>query len=949
MDDTFATAKWANRMLRPLTSLHHRLGKYRELQSIDAAQRHPGRVNPAASTSVTTSQTSTTKRLVAGNGNGQQQHESDHGDDHDPSWIPGESDKRRVKHKYVARGERLGRRARVRLVVRSPEAVRTLPGAIEIATPLITGRSTYVTGQQRGETSGSGGNTSEMDPQSPTGKQAVRTGRAPRQSRFPRPDTQWRASLDSAKDANYVDIVQRLDVLFLKFLEKTGLPDSRNPRSTGTSRSLLLTVMRRLPEFIAEEQRLQDELDDVDDVDMVDVYFTELESAYGSTAKGWQPLREAVRSQGVFLVCNMVQNSWITPYTASTLINKCIDAGENDAVESLLAAQLGKLEHYNFPDSFDSWRSAGSVRDPIRLLHKYWVQSRNHAYIYAQLEQLLSRRVLPTEWMVTTPWKACVVAATNSVSCGDRECAVGTELMEAVLKSAAGVSWISNISGVVRTSRIMHADLEENSHIRTPQPNGASSEQGRCPVYIHDALSNLVSSLVVALCGMCFVRMEQHTSLEDGSYARVANMLSSLALSTARELSLEQMREEDDEPTEAQFLRRGYVLLGYCLLRCRQDPQFQDCDGKEAILDENCESFFALLDDKSEIIKELSGMVGQVVRCCERGEGAQCRRARRLCTQLLGFEQLGHTKLTLFLAKIAVEVALDFAQYSQDAEDHAYAGDIQDTVRAMRARLSSDVESDMKQRSKDTSMQSFRWEEGIGEWVAKTPLDRSKSAAAVSRVFAQPIVEIVRGNSPSSDSGEEAGSASSPSSSLSIASTATSLSLKRTRVDEDDEPYYHHNSTKRPRRGSTNRRHSARISVQEKTINDTEEEDEESDDVDSLSSSSSESEDELSYGIGHTRRFHSEPRTANKNMAVQALPQANGLDFEIVIYNNHKAPIAAPSPPRPKRRGPGRPPKQESRRVSMQAVVQPRRSLQHPLVIPCSEDEESDDELSFLN
>lgn len=948
MDDSFATAKWANRMLRPLTSLHHRLGKYRELQTIDTAQRYPGRANnPAASSSSATTLQTFTKK-VAGDRDATT---SDHGDDHDPSWIPGESDKRRVKHKYVARGERLGRRARARPVVRSPEVVRTLPGAIEIATPLITGRTTYVAGHQCEEASG--GDQAEMDPQLPTGKQgaaaAARTGRAPRQSRFPRLDTQWRASLDSAKDANYVDIVQRLDVLFLKFLEKTGLPDSRNPRSTGTSRSLLLTVMRRLPEFIAEEQRLQDELDDEDDVDMVDVYFTELESAYGSTAKGWQPLREAVRSQGIFLVCNMVQNSWITSYTASTLINKCIDAGENDAVESLLAAQLGKLEHYNYPDSFDPWRSAGSVRDPIRLLHKYWMQSRNHAYVYGQLEQLLSRRVLPTEWMVTTPWKACVVAATNSVSSRDREFAVGTELMEAVLKSAAGVSWTSNISGVFRTSRTMHADLEENSYIRRSQANGASSEKGRCPVYIQDALSNLVSSLVVALCGMCFVRMEQQTSLEDGSYARVANMLSSLALSTARQLSLEQAPEHD-QPAEAQSLRRGYVSLGYCLLRCRQDPQFQDCDGKEAILNENCEPFFAFLEDKSEIIKELSVMVGQVVRCCERGEGAQCRRARRLCTQLLGVEQLGIPKLTLFLGKIAVEVALDFAQYSQDAEDHAYAGDIQDTVRAMRTRLTNnDVAPGMKQRRHpDTSMQSFRWEEGIGEWVAKTPLDRSKGAAAVSRVFAQPIVEIVRGSSPSSDSGEPV--SSSPSSSLSIASTATSLSLKRTRVDEDES--YYCPSIKRPRRVSTNRRQSARIAVQRDVVNDTEDEESdqelEEDDADNLSSGS-ESEDELSYGASYTRRLPRESQTTNR-ISVQASPQAKGIGFEIVIYNNFTAPIAAPSspsppPPTPKRRGRGRPPKQQSRRVSMQ----PRRSLRPSLVIPCSEDEESDDELSFLN
>ncbi|KAH8692714.1 hypothetical protein BGW36DRAFT_385027 [Talaromyces proteolyticus] len=935
MDDAYATAKWANRMLRPLTSLHHRLGKYRELQSTDTAQQQPTRVIHKGITSHTS-----TKKISRD----REDHDSDRGDK-DPSWIPGESDKRRVKHKYVVRGERLGRRARIRPMLRSPETVKTLPGAIEIATPLITGKSSHTTElyhESRAVDGRNRENSSEVDIQSSRGIYSYK-GRGRKSSAFPQQDSQWRASLDSANDANYVDIVQRLDVLFLKFLEKTTLLDCRNTQSIGNSRSLLSTVMRRLPQFIANEQELQDELDDEDDVDMADAYFTELESAYGSMTRGWQPLREAVRSQGIYLVYNMVQKHWITSFTASTLINKCIDAGQNDAVESLLAAQLSHLSNYNYPDSFDPWRSAGSVRDPIRLLHKYWTRSKNGSYIFRQLEKLLHRGVLPTEWMVTMPWKGCVVSATKSVSSGDYQYAAASKLIEAVLKSASKVNWTLDVVESAQNLPNLHADLAITRNLSTSHVDGSGTELWRCPVYINDALNNLVSSLIVALCSMCFVRMDQATSSNDDSYMRVVNTLTGLAVLTERELWFGRFGDKDQLP-EAESLRRGYILLGFCLLRCKQDPLLLNYDGTEGILKETCEPFFGLLDNSPEIIKELSAMIGQVIRCCERGERAQCRQAQKLCTQLLGFEKFGKNKLSLFLGKVAVEVALDFAQYGQDAEDHACAADIQEKVGALRQRLNTGGKVNHAGGHNVAHIPSFRWEEGIGEWVAKTPLARFKGS--VSRIMPQPIVEIGRRSSLSSGSGVS--DPVSPGINLSIASKTKSLNVKRPRADDDQS-----RRSRRPRKIYKKTRQSARISIQPNEaplIDGTKEYNSTHDNVDKFSSDESGGESDQ-FG----NRSSSESPAQTKRVDYDADSDARhetmqkGRDFEIVIYN-HYPPTPTFSPvPTSQRRGPGRPRKQLSQPSSMPAIVGHRNLARRSLIIPCSDGEDSDDELSFLS
>lgn len=945
MDEIHITAKWARRMLRPLTSLHHRLGKYRELQSLNAQEQEDTNTRSAAAS-------------ISRNSNKNADCDAEIDSecvDNDPSWIPRRLDAKRVKHKYVARGQRLRSQPRARLVARSPESVKPLPGAIEIATPLITGKSVDATSTSiRGSQPRYGNDTNPVRFSSGHEGWSEKTSRRQKQARFPKPDPQWRVSLDSAKDINYVDIVQRLDTLFLKFLEKTRVVDSGRPRTNSVSRSLLMTVMRQLPEFIAEEQRIQDEIDNDNDVDMTDAYFTELESAYGSSGKGWPPLREGVRSQGIFLVCDMLQENWITHLTASTLVNKCIDAGENDAVEQLLGVLLSKLDYYDFPDAFDPWRIHQSIRDPVRLLHKYWAVSGNNSYTFREIERLLLRRVLPVEWMVTTPWKACVVSATKSLSNADNEYAAATKMITAILETAIDT----------HSDRIQFGSRNEQSstvakqrHFRRSSVEVLKPNWGPCPTYVHDALSNLLSSLIVALCSMYCVRMEQPVDPDLCSSARIMSIFSGLALTLQRELSI-RLGSIDGEPTRVYLLRRGFILLGHYILICWQDTvsmNFAETRVGDAALSVACEPFFRLLEQKSEIIKDLSAMVGQVVRCCERdGEQAKCRRARKLCAHLLAIEKSGINNLTLFLGKVAVEVALEFAQYSQDAEDHAFAADVQERVSEMKKHLGSRDTRGRKPR--DCNTLSFRWEEGIGEWIAKTPLVRTKAAA--SRVVSRPlVVQKPRGRSFSSISEASRSSSLDSSSSRTSLSTPSSTGLKRRSMV--NETFYR--NVKRPRREYTTRRpeevresriterrHSnVSVVIHKKRQSHRGACDYESDDID-VSKNASGSEEWSGLVAFPTRTgvisSHGAGTRAPVESQISAVQKVKRANFEVIIHNCARA-------NQPSKRGRGRPRKHVAQLAPSQttAPLQPHSDQsQRRLVIPCSEGEESDDELSFL-
>ncbi|EEA27494.1 conserved hypothetical protein [Talaromyces marneffei ATCC 18224] len=946
-------------MLRPLTSLYHRLGKHSE--SINAQEEEINKI-VAVATGI-----EYTKRDASGDA----EHHSEYGDQ-DPSWIPRNPESNRVKHKYVARGERLRLqpRVRVRSVMQSPEATKTLPGAIEIATPLITGKSTNLFSTNNKE-SGTFRQQDEPDPEKT--KQSLLTqgiaekiSRRPKKYRPSHPDPQWRRELNATNILKYFDIAVSLDGLFLKFLEKTRSMDSGSKSSTSGARSLLVTVIRRLPEFIAEEQRLQDELDNNDEIDMADAYFTELESAYGSEGKGWLPLREAVRSQGIFLICDMVQKNWIHQLTTTNLLYHCINAKENDAVERILSVLLSKLDPYNFPCGFNPWRPDTPGRDPIRLLQRYWQVSGNNSYVFKEIELLLLRNIMPPEWLVTTTLKDCVIAACTSQSKWDGEYAAAIKLMKTILITAADAHRDRKVLKKTRGRKQSKlTKRRQNQGSSTSQAGGPDSDLSRCPVHLQDATSNLVSSLNAALCCMYGVRMGQPDGPDHVSGARIVKTYNDLAMTIQRSLPLSGLEMEDNEASRASLLRKGYILLAHYVLRCQQDLLSLDDTNVEildVVLSQDCEPFFVLLEQNADIIKSLSAMVCQIVRLSERGgEQAQCRQARGLCKYLLKFERFELEKLTLFLGKIAIEVALDFAQYSQDAEDHTFAADIQEAVAAIRRGIKS--KSSCAPTPGKSSMQSFRWEEGIGEWIAKTPLDRTK--AAMPRVLTRPMVEINRVGSPSSVSaGSPSSSINSVSSKTSIASSS-SVSLKRRRTSVvSAQP-----NVKRPRRiykkkAYKKTRQSTRIATRLSDISvgtQGEEHNHSSSHSDYESDYEDVEEDEDAEAASESEEWLPQTETGDTSIDVQdsravrelqgsvanAQAQRMRANFDVIIHN-----VAAALVP-PIKRGRGRPRKQvaepASSSASQTASLQQHEDVSHRRrVIPCSEDESSDDELSFL-
>ncbi|CAL5867550.1 uncharacterized protein PFLUO_LOCUS1769 [Penicillium psychrofluorescens] len=919
MEDVQATARWANRMLRPLTSIYRRLEKHQETLSIIAtesrSQSHPGDSSvdaPAATIQVRKSRV-----------NGSDADE----DENDPVWVPGKKvEQRRIRHKYSSRGEENGGRRRNRLSIHSPEAPRTLPGAIELATPLINGKRWEAPSSAQSQ-------HSAIKPSSVYGKGQLQAFR----DKYPLHKSPWQELLHQSGDAGFADIAHNLHRVLQNFLCNTRLtksdPSDPSPKSVRGARSLMSMVVRRLPEFIADEQKEQVELDKDGNEDMCGVYFTELESFYAPHGKGWKPLREAVRSQGIHLVAMMIQNKWVTEAVACALIEKC-RYHEPDACESLLSTFLSTCKTYPYPLSLRPSGDSNWNGDAIRLLRLYACYGPAHrSYIFDELAKLLLRGILPPEWMATKLWTGWMTRATISLSKEDADCAAASRLIEAVIISASGVRSDTQSAAPVRRYSCKRPTSRDR---RTRTSSAASTNKPPadrpCPVPVEDALSNHVMSLMAAVCGMHVSRSRELDAADSAGGTKASDILKYIFFSVEREMDLKPLSGSPGI-TSHHLLRRGCILLAGCLLQCNNAVLSGELPD-EVTPKTNVDAYSHELAFRSNLVRELASFVRQAFRCFGgSSESERVRTGQEIRRMISFFPRLTKAPgLSALLGRIAAEAAMEFAESTGEPEDHLWAVEIQEMVASVRARAEDEENDGVDDAGQRTGL--YRWEESIGEWVARTPMAKPKpifakqssKCAFVSSTPPPCIPCSTDSSSPCSDRFERP--------IFSLTSSPSSVGTKRSLEHFDSSPI-------RPRK----RQRSASVVV----MNNAER-------PRTRSSIINYGPRSTSLAPTSSRRYPLR-ETSRTNVAQQPVPMEprSTPKIEVVIINKKDTkaagrdlaqPVPEPEPVvkqvhRPADRRPrGRPP---GRHHSAPSI--PRRA---PMVIPCSQDEDSDDELSFM-
>ncbi|KAM5451008.1 hypothetical protein MaudCBS49596_004119 [Microsporum audouinii] len=706
--------RWCNRALRPLTSIYLRLEKHWKISPLRDEEyirrAYGGGGGGGGEGSFDRIQNA--RRSASGPTDVSDSESSKE----DPTWVPGDAVRKPIKHRYSGRKDRPRTNVRSKVVVKSPETEKLQPGQLTIATPLILGKRRMINPEK----------APAPDDDSSTGNETFQRQKIFSYSKHNSLGNSWGLSEiahgieDTYNDPSYVAIVQTIFSAWDTFLRMSTPQQNHHDRG---AKSLLSMALSTTSKYILQEQERVNSLEDKgEETDVAGFIITELEKMYAMGNNGWKPLKELVRSHGIHLMCEAIRKRWLSPQLSRRIVLQSFFLSAHDAAAALLSALISLSPVIPPPIRLDCNLFKPSHSVALCTLETYVKSSGNFSIFFREMASLLDRGRLPAEWLATNSMKYYLTAALQSLAIGDEHSFASLRLISSAILAAAG----SKRSIPARVLNSLRRSKRGTTRCRKSESEAGlaswlPSQKINCHDPISIALSNSITSILTVLSGSHFAKF----GFGRAKGSTMCNLL--IFLSTAVQRDIEKaMLDRSKNKLDLQPTRACAILLADFLINCLCSNCNASGSKAAAIhalpLIHNLGYLIGIHTNKKELVKELAGFVLQIARCLGRVRNDNGFEAAKRFTLSFNFSGIkGYPVLQIVLSKVAVEVALKFAEATCLQEHHDWASYIQDQVAACAFDMDDLDEMQPMTPSLRRSETGFRWEDGIGEWVAKTP------------------------------------------------------------------------------------------------------------------------------------------------------------------------------------------------------------------------------------
>ncbi|KAJ4331441.1 hypothetical protein N0V95_009884 [Ascochyta clinopodiicola] len=696
-----------NRLLRPLSSKLAKLRK--ELEQPRIAHQEPRTTSSAFATKATPQKTTNFTRPA----------NKPRGFDkaRDPDWRPG------AKGKRTYGGRRMKKLAGPRLSGVDVEPVAR-PGEIAF-TPLIARMGGHML-------------DSPLAQGSPLKKYAKPRG--PLVAPMGRTD-----GLGARVPADVHKLVQGVLEAYANILRATE--EKRSRRGTG---SLMHACLKKLPAYIeleehfAELDQLED--DDEDDADVAGEIYAHLESRFEQCrGHGWRPFKHVVRAHGTSLLCSAITDGIIAADSMVYFHAHCLAVGAHDEAEEMLLAALPALEPLSIP--FNVRADLFGERSVYMSTAKIFVdRTGRYRFLYDLLEHMVAHELLPLEWLATTHMRPVWDRLVRTITEGDPR----------TLASCSRFLETCALAGMGLPDERLLADEVTGSVARRFVPSSRDD--------LRQALDTTYSSLLTVLCSIALVNSDRGEATGMATARRITQTLDTItiALASRSDVHAELRLLEADSDDLQMFAQRAlWTVFVSFLVHLENDVH------DENIINLSTSTLIRSLSDitchyasnganSSATLSSLPALISAIARGTGRiwhDDGfAHLQRLVYAMTHLSG-HRLPHKLWTL--KRIALESATEFAAHTDEAAHLRYAHEVEKQMRSAGRLVLAPTP-----RKTDTPSAAaaggFRWEDGIGEWVACTPfVKQNPRCLKGGRIRALSLLPTPAPSSSSSDDGDE--------------------------------------------------------------------------------------------------------------------------------------------------------------------------------------------------
>lgn len=474
------------------------------------------------------------------------------------------------------------------------------------------------------------------------------------------------------------------------------------------ARSLMSTCLQNMPRYIALEEHFAEldaeEAEEVMSRDLTDEVYTHLEQTF-AVGEGWPHFKEMIRAHGTSLICDAVDDGLLGLDALHAVVELCMKASAWQEAEKFLWTYLPLLKPLPTPPTLGT--DLFSETSVYMYLVMDLVKSTGRTgFLFDILEHLIFYDLLPLEWLASDRVKQVVWWRL------ERTLAKGDE------------RWFGHAIRFLETALLATMGLSDDS----------MAEEGDCGSQLkpsvrqtlRDALDNTTSNILTLLTSSALACRDH--DIQNSTSQRLTWVLDYIVTGLLsrrdfrRNLELLDATDQDMQTFAQRALWTVTASVTVHLGCCSPGPGLHCLDSGVLL-----QSFHWLISqypsagiDVPAALSTLPPFISSIARFAGKvGKGNGFDQLQSLITALLSHSSLRLPHKLWNIQRLALETCQEFAQSSNDSAHFAYARQIEDLMRKTgRVML---VRSPQKGETPSAG-RGWRLEEGIGEWVACTPL-----------------------------------------------------------------------------------------------------------------------------------------------------------------------------------------------------------------------------------
>ena len=539
------------------------------------------------------------------------------------------------------------------------------------------------------------------------------------------------------------------------------------PRDNSGCRSLFSVCLRQVPNYIAEEQCLINEEDPENDVDVASDVYTDLEAFASAPDGGWEFLREVVRAHGLSLVREAIQEGLIELSLSNHILSLCLGLKAHDEAECVIEGMIAWMKSRRSlakPDTglcaelshtVNKWHSSHQTQptlltdDAYRVataLRCYVSESGRHGFMYRQMAMMLENRILPIYWMSSKAMIECWNDVIRSITQQDDH-AQSAALLLQVAVSMSYKEEAPNARGNLQAHdlRLRACKPTNGCPILRSNKSGqkvemavqsqpiGSGEAGIQREGKNYALQSTFSNVLTVLSAINILRSPESALQSSHSVLLSVTLLRDMALEIRKVLELANIAFHINhcwsmpaEPLHLPLLSAGLVSV------TSRKADTEIAPGEVIDL-----AALANLPFSKELVCSSGSFLCEVARCCDEANSGDGFRLVQVMVQDLisiAMSEIYEKSTRRFCSGIAHAAAFAFSEDTGQAKHLDWALDIEGTIARIMDDSPKVVLDKTPARAVMRDKSGYKWEEGICEWIAKTPALALQRATAIRNI-----------------------------------------------------------------------------------------------------------------------------------------------------------------------------------------------------------------------